>query len=158
MTHDNKLQVEAIKRGTVIDHIPAQIGFKLLSLFKLTETDQRITIGLNLPSGEMGRKDLIKIENTFLSEDQVDQLALYAPQATVNRIDNYEVVGKSRPQSAGAHRQRAGLPEQQLYQPCRNRFLPALPCENAPMTSRSNANTVKKSFPIMWCWPINCGW
>lgn len=57
MTHDNKLQVEAIKRGTVIDHIPAQIGFKLLSLFKLTETDQRITIGLNLPSGEMGRKD-----------------------------------------------------------------------------------------------------
>ena len=44
MTHDNKLQVEAIKRGTVIDHIPAQIGFKLLSLFKLTETDQRITI------------------------------------------------------------------------------------------------------------------
>ena len=29
MTHDNKLQVEAIKRGTVIDHIPAQVGFKL---------------------------------------------------------------------------------------------------------------------------------
>lgn len=157
MTHDNKLQVEAIKRGTVIDHIPAQIGFKLLSLFKLTETDQRITIGLNLPSGEMGRKDLIKIENTFLSEDQVDQLALYAPQATVNRIDNYEVVGKSRP----------SLPERidnVLVCPAAtvsampNRFLPALPCENAPMTSRSNANTVKKSFPIMWCWPINCGW
>ena len=157
MTHDNKLQVEAIKRGTVIDHIPAQIGFKLLSLFKLTETDQRITIGLNLPSGEMGRKDLIKIENTFLSEDQVDQLALYAPQATVNRIDNYEVVGKSRP----------SLPERidnvlsartATVSAMPNRFLPALPCENAPMTSRSNANTVKKSFPIMWCWPINCGW
>ncbi|WP_262192041.1 aspartate carbamoyltransferase regulatory subunit, partial [Escherichia coli] len=72
MTHDNKLQVEAIKCGTVIDHIPAQVGFKLLSLFKLTETDQRITIGLNLPSGEMGRKDLIKIENTFLTEEQVN--------------------------------------------------------------------------------------
>lgn len=50
MTQDYKLQVEAIKCGTVIDHIPAQIGFKLLSLFKLTATDQRITIGLNLPS------------------------------------------------------------------------------------------------------------
>ena len=70
MTHDNKLQVEAIKRGTVIDHIPAQVGFKLLTLFKLTETDQRITIGLNLPSGEMGRKDLIKIENTFLTDER----------------------------------------------------------------------------------------
>ena len=97
MTHDNKLQVEAIKRGTVIDHIPAQVGFKLLTLFKLTETDQRITIGLNLPSGEMGRKDLIKIENTFLTDEQVNQLSLYAPDATVNRIDNYDVVGKSRP-------------------------------------------------------------
>mgnify|MGYP001079625890 CR=1 FL=1 len=97
MTHGNKLQVEAIKRGTVIDHIPAQVGIKLLTLFKLTETDQRITIGLNLPSGEMGRKDLIKIENTFLTDEQVNQLSLYAPDATVNRIDEYEVVGKSRP-------------------------------------------------------------
>lgn len=97
MTHDNKLQVEAIKCGTVIDHIPAQVGFKLLTLFKLTETDQRITIGLNLPSREQGRKDLIKIENTFLTDDQVNQLALYAPDATVNRIDEYEVVSKSRP-------------------------------------------------------------
>ncbi|MDP1309629.1 aspartate carbamoyltransferase regulatory subunit, partial [Klebsiella pneumoniae] len=45
MTHDNKLQVEAIKRGTVIDHIQAHVGFKLLTLIKLTETDQLITIG-----------------------------------------------------------------------------------------------------------------
>ena len=83
--------------GGGADNIPAQVGFKLLTLFKLTETDQRITIGLNLPSGEMGRKDLIKIENTFLTDEQVNQLSLYAPQATVNRIDDYEVVGKSRP-------------------------------------------------------------
>ncbi|WJV53481.1 aspartate carbamoyltransferase regulatory subunit [Pectobacteriaceae bacterium CE90] len=98
MTHDNKLQVEAIKRGTVIDHIPAQVGFKLLTLFKLTATDQRITIGLNLPSNELGRKDLIKIENIFLTEEQADQLAIYAPQATVNQIDNYDVVRKLHPQ------------------------------------------------------------
>lgn len=97
MTQDNKLQVEAIKRGTVIDHIPAQVGFKLLSLFRLTETDQRITIGLNLPSGELGRKDLIKIENTFLTDDQINQLAFYAPHATVNRIDEYDVVAKLSP-------------------------------------------------------------
>ena len=93
----DKLQVEAIKRGTVIDHIPAQIGFKLLTLFRLTETDQRITIGLNLPSGALGRKDLIKIENTFLTDDQINQLAVYAPHATVNRIDDYNVVAKIVP-------------------------------------------------------------
>lgn len=97
MTHDNKLQVEAIKRGTVIDHIPAQVGFKLLTLFKLTATDQRITIGLNLPSNHLGRKDLIKIENIFLTEQQANQLAIYAPQATVNQIDGYDVVRKLVP-------------------------------------------------------------
>ena len=92
MTHDNKLQVEAIKRGTVIDHIPAQVGFKLLTLFKLTETDQRITIGLNLPSGEMGRKDLIKIENTFLTDEQVNQLSLYKTTVFVKDLNDFATV------------------------------------------------------------------
>lgn len=133
MTHDNKLQVEAIKRGTVIDHIPAQIGFKLLSLFKLTETDQRITIGLNLPSGEMGRKPRLTVSTT---------MKWWVSRAPVCRSAS-TMCWSARTATVSA------MP---------NRFLPALPCENAPMTSRSNANTVKKSFPIMWCWPINCGW
>lgn len=127
MTHDNKLQVEAIKCGTVIDHIPAHVGFTLLTLFRLTETDQRITIGLNLPSREQGRKDLIKIENTFLTDEQVNQLALYAPDATVNRIDNYEVVGKSNPT----------LPE---------RIEKVLVCPNSNCISRSEP--VTSSFAV----------
>ncbi len=94
MMQDHQRQVEAIKCGTVIDHIPAHIGFKLLSLFKLTETDQRVTIGLNLPSNHLGKKDLIKIENTFLTEQQANQLAMYAPHATINNIENYVVVKK----------------------------------------------------------------
>ncbi|ALD15310.1 aspartate carbamoyltransferase regulatory subunit [Buchnera aphidicola (Aphis glycines)] len=93
----NKLQVEAIKCGSVIDHIPSQIGFKLLSLFRFTETEKRITIGLNLPSQKLGKKDIIKIENTFLSEDQINQLAIYSPCATVNYIDQYNLVGKIFP-------------------------------------------------------------
>lgn len=67
MTHDHKLQVEAISHGTVIDHIPAQIGFKLLKLFKLTKTDERITIGLNLPSSNLGKKILLKLKIPFNS-------------------------------------------------------------------------------------------
>ena len=154
MTHDNKLQVEAIKRGTVIDHIPAQIGFKLLSLFKLTETDQRITIGLNLPSGEMGRKDLIKIENTFLrliSWRYMHRKPRLTVSTTMKWLANRAPVCQSASTMCWSARTAtvSAMP---------NRFHPALPCENAPMISRSNANTVKKSFPIMWCWPINCGW
>ncbi|CRK85476.1 Aspartate carbamoyltransferase regulatory chain [Candidatus Providencia siddallii] len=94
MIQHHKLQVEAINYGTVIDHIPPQIGFKLLKLFKLTETDERITIGLNLPSSNLGKKDIIKIENTVLTAEQANQLAMYAPGATVNCIENYQVIKK----------------------------------------------------------------
>ncbi|WP_032114413.1 aspartate carbamoyltransferase regulatory subunit [Candidatus Arsenophonus nilaparvatae] len=94
MANNHELQVEAISCGTVIDHIPAQMGFKLLSLFKLTQTDQRITIGLNLPSNHLGKKDLIKIENTFLTPEQANELAMYAPHATVNCIKDYKVEKK----------------------------------------------------------------
>lgn len=93
----NKMQVEAIKAGTVIDHIPKHIGFKLLSLFRLTEIEQRITIGFNLPSKKLGKKDLIKIENIFLNDDQINQLAIYAPCATVNYINEYNLIGKIFP-------------------------------------------------------------
>ncbi|QYK02358.1 aspartate carbamoyltransferase regulatory subunit [Shewanella psychrotolerans] len=87
-------QVEAIKNGSVIDHIPANVGIKVLKLFKMHKTNQRVTIGLNLPSSALGAKDLIKIENVFINADQANQLALYAPNATVNQIENYEVVKK----------------------------------------------------------------
>ncbi|MBY8274988.1 aspartate carbamoyltransferase regulatory subunit [Vibrio fluvialis] len=94
MVKENQLQVEAIRNGSVIDHIPANLGIKILSLFKLHETNQRITIGLNLPSSALGHKDLIKIEKIYLSKEQANQLALYAPNATVNQIEEYQVVNK----------------------------------------------------------------
>jgi aspartate carbamoyltransferase regulatory subunit len=89
-----QLKVEAIRNGSVIDHIPAGVGIKVLRLFKMQESKQRITIGLNLPSSELSFKDLIKIENVYISEEQANQLALYAPKATVNQIEEYEVIKK----------------------------------------------------------------
>lgn len=94
MANKNQLQVEAIRNGSVIDHIPANVGIKVLRLFNLHDSNQRITIGLNLPSSALGAKDLIKIENVYISEEQANQLALYAPNATVNQIEEYEVTKK----------------------------------------------------------------
>ncbi|ATF08909.1 aspartate carbamoyltransferase regulatory subunit [Candidatus Enterovibrio altilux] len=94
MSKGYKLQVEAIKNGTVIDHIPAHIAFKVMKRFKLYKTNERVIIGLNLPSSALGAKDLIKIENFFISTEQTKQLAIYAPQATVNQIKNYTVIAK----------------------------------------------------------------
>jgi aspartate carbamoyltransferase regulatory subunit len=67
---------------------------KILKLFHLLDTRQRITVGLNLPSAALGAKDLIKVENTQLTADQANQLALFAPQATVNIITDFKVVTK----------------------------------------------------------------
>ncbi|GAL13948.1 aspartate carbamoyltransferase regulatory chain [Vibrio astriarenae] len=94
MAKETQLQVEAIKNGTVIDHIPAQVGIKVLRLFDMDKSNQRVTIGLNLPSSALGAKDLLKIENVYINEEQANKLALYAPHATVNQIENYEVVRK----------------------------------------------------------------
>ncbi|MCG7498134.1 aspartate carbamoyltransferase regulatory subunit [Vibrio sp. Of7-15] len=94
MVKETQLQVEAIKDGTVIDHIPAHIGIKVLKLFNLHKSAERVTVGFNLPSSALGAKDLLKVENTFVSAQQASKLALYAPKATVNQIENYEVVKK----------------------------------------------------------------
>ncbi|MEH6453282.1 MAG: aspartate carbamoyltransferase regulatory subunit [Psychromonas sp.] len=89
-----KLQVEAIQHGSVIDHIPAQQGIKILKFFQLTQTNEKITVGLNLATHNGNSKDLIKVENTFISEQQANQLALFAPNATINQIKDFQVVNK----------------------------------------------------------------
>jgi len=94
MVKHTQLQVEAIKDGTVIDHIPAYMGIKVLKLFAMHESKHKITIGLNLPSAALGCKDLLKIEKVFINEEQAQKLALYAPYATVNQIENYQVTKK----------------------------------------------------------------
>lgn len=91
---EKTLKVLAIKNGTVIDHIPAGVGLKIIKLLKLEKYDDTITTGTNLQSKKQGRKDIIKIENMELSKDQVNQVALAAPSASINIIKNYQVVKK----------------------------------------------------------------
>lgn len=86
--------VEAIKEGTVIDHIPAGQGLKILRLFQFSATGKRVTVGLNLSSQHMTHKDIIKVEDVALTEEQANELALFAPRATVNLISNFKVTKK----------------------------------------------------------------
>jgi aspartate carbamoyltransferase regulatory subunit len=97
MNH-HKLQVEAIQNGSVIDHIPAQQGIKILQFFKLAQANAKITVGLNLNKKNGQQKDLIKVENTFINDEQANQLALFAPDATINLIKDFKVVNKFKVQ------------------------------------------------------------
>lgn len=94
MSLQDKLQVEAIRNGTVIDHIPSPIGFDILRFLKLENSNKRMTVGINLPSSNMKTKDIIKIENVFLPENKANQLALFSQNITINQIKDFTVIKK----------------------------------------------------------------
>ena len=55
-----------------------------------------ITIALNVPSGKSKKKDIIKVENKFLKDDDTNKIAVIAPKATINIIKNYKLIEKRR--------------------------------------------------------------
>lgn len=90
------LQVAALENGTAIDHIPTNAVFKVVSLLQLQKLNNRTTIGNNLKSNKMGRKGIIKISGKFFKENEINRIALVAPNINLNIIRNYEVVEKKK--------------------------------------------------------------
>jgi aspartate carbamoyltransferase regulatory subunit len=89
-----KLKVSAIKDGTVIDHIPAQNLFKVITILGLDKIENQITFGTNLESQKLGSKAIIKVSDKFFENDEINKIALIAPDAKLNIIKDYEVVEK----------------------------------------------------------------
>ena len=89
-----ELQVAALCNGTAIDHIPSSQVFKVVSLLGLENLKNRITIGNNLDSKKMGTKGIIKIEDKFFEEEEINRIALVAPNVVLNIIRDYQVVEK----------------------------------------------------------------
>ena len=95
MTIQNKkLLVSAIKDGTVIDRIESGNALKVIHFLNIIDSEKIITVGLNLPSKVMGKKDLVKIENLELTTKQINDIAILAPNATINIIKKYKVIKK----------------------------------------------------------------
>lgn len=91
------LNVEPIENGTVIDHITAGRGRKVVDILKLAENPQgRIALMMNVPSKQLGKKDILKVENAFISEEIVNLIALISPSSTINTIKNGTVVDKRK--------------------------------------------------------------
>ena len=94
---ESELMVRRIKEGTVIDHIDEGKGLQVLGALRIDGRDgSLITIALNVPSGKFKKKDIIKVENKFLADDDTNKLAVIAPKATINIIKNYKLVEKRR--------------------------------------------------------------
>lgn len=94
-TSKRELLVSKIDNGIVIDHIPAGKAFQVLRLLKV-EPDAQAFIAQNVDSKTMGRKDLIKVEGTYLTSRQIDLIAFLAPDATLNIIQDWDVKEKRK--------------------------------------------------------------
>lgn len=93
-TNEN-MRVRKIESGIVIDHIPRGKSLKILGLLGV-DIDFKSTVSLlmNVPSADMGFKDIVKIEGEPLPEEELRRLARVAPEATVNVIKDFKVVQK----------------------------------------------------------------
>lgn len=60
-----ELQVAALENGTVIDHIPSENLFTVVSLLGLEHMNNNITIGFNLKAESWVLKALLKLRINF---------------------------------------------------------------------------------------------
>ena len=88
-------RVTAINNGTVIDHIPAGTALAVLRMLGISDDrSSPISLVMNVPSSKHGRKDIIKVEDRELTQNELDRLALIAPKASVAIIRSYSVAEK----------------------------------------------------------------
>jgi aspartate carbamoyltransferase regulatory subunit len=95
MTENKQLVVSAIKNGTVIDHIPAKDLFKVINILGLDHIENYVTFGTNLESKKLCKKAIVKISEVFFPTEDINRIALVAPEAKLNIIKNYQVVEKN---------------------------------------------------------------
>lgn len=97
MTRPEELVVRRIRRGTVIDHIPAGQALNVLKILGIgSEGKNMVALVMNVESRKLGKKDIVKIEGRELLSEEVNRIALIAPEATINTIQDYQVKEKMK--------------------------------------------------------------
>lgn len=70
---EKKLKVAALCNGTVIDHIPSDKLFKVVSILHIETSLNQITLANNLESAKIGSKGLVKISDRILEVDETNK-------------------------------------------------------------------------------------
>ena len=95
MSEEGMRRVTAIQNGTVIDHVPSGSALKVLGMLGLLESRSTpISLVMNVPSKKLERKDVMKVEDRELTQEELDRLAIIAPNASVAIIRDYRVAEK----------------------------------------------------------------
>ena len=86
------MNIDSIRNGFVIDHIPAGLGMRLYQLLGLDSLNCSVALIRNVGSKKMGKKDIIKIDADI--EINLDLIGYVSPDATVNVIRDEVLVEK----------------------------------------------------------------
>ena len=90
------MKIDSIKDGVVIDHIPAGLGMEIYHFLHLDVLDCSVALMKNVTSKKMGKKDIIKVDTLIQSD--LDVLAYFDTDITINVIKNGERVEKKKPE------------------------------------------------------------
>ncbi|WP_195516291.1 aspartate carbamoyltransferase regulatory subunit [Paraclostridium bifermentans] len=90
------LQITSIKNGFMLDHIKAGMGVKIFRYLHLDKLGHQVALIINADSKKMGKKDIIKIENS--EEINYTVLGLLSPGITINEVRNEVIVNKIKPE------------------------------------------------------------
>lgn len=95
--NEKELLVRKIENGTVIDHIITGRGLKVVEILgAMGENKETVVLLMNVPSQKLNKKDVVKIENRELTQEEMDKISLVAPYASINTIRDGEVVDKKK--------------------------------------------------------------
>ena len=86
------MRIDAIVNGFVIDHIRAGKSMEIYHALHLDRMDCPVAIITNVPSGKMGRKDIIKVDTDQPLDLQV--IGFVDPDVTIDVICDGHVVEK----------------------------------------------------------------
>jgi len=89
------MNIDSIKNGIVIDHIPAGKGMEIYRLLDLEKLDCQVAIIKNASSHKLGRKDIIKVATAI--DLDLDLLGYVAPGVTIDLIRDGELAEKKSP-------------------------------------------------------------
>jgi aspartate carbamoyltransferase regulatory subunit len=93
-------RIGKIQYGTVIDHITAGKGTKVIEALDLARSDKTVSMLMNIQSKKLGKKDVVKIEGVHLDPKEIaPRISSYAPKATINLIKDSKVLSKARLES-----------------------------------------------------------
>ena len=94
------IKIGKIQNGTVIDHITAGKGTKVIEALDLARSDKIVSMLMNVQSKKLGKKDVVKIEGVHLDPKEITpKISPFAPKATVSLIKNSRVSTKVRLES-----------------------------------------------------------